>query len=368
MSHCGFTLVEILVVITILAILTALLIPNVRTITKERNAREAARSVASLLAQASQRAVTDGVAGVVLFPNPNILIDSDGNGTLEPDTDFNYGVTRMALLRRVPNYTGDFPGSLAMLASTPSSLPVVISVPMPIEQAALNLISPGDRIALNNSRFDYEIVNVDNTGPRLNLTINLDGSPDPSGLFASSAALPYSIRRSPRVLRSSEINLPGDFIVDLRFSGFNHNDSAGRDSTVFEPAPQVGGVPVVNRPVALLFNSDGGVEVLGQTAPGNVVSYTAESQGPLFLFITEYDVDQGVDASMVNPLQSDSNLWVTASNVTGTTNVGYNDTSSVNQSLGDLTNLYNGTVAQRRVFNGVIAAARSESSIVSAAQ
>ena len=65
-SDAGFTLVEILVTITIMVILTALLIPNVRTVTKDRNAREAARLVGSIMSQASQRAVNDGVAGIVL--------------------------------------------------------------------------------------------------------------------------------------------------------------------------------------------------------------------------------------------------------------------------------------------------------------
>ena len=83
-SDAGFTLVEILVTITIMVILTALLIPNVRTVTKDRNAREAARLVGSIMSQASQRAVNDGVAGIVLFRNPNFFIDVDGNGLSDP--------------------------------------------------------------------------------------------------------------------------------------------------------------------------------------------------------------------------------------------------------------------------------------------
>jgi len=66
----AFTLIEVLVVITILSILTALAIPRLRVVNKERGMREASRVVASSFAQASQRAVNEGVSGVLLRRNP----------------------------------------------------------------------------------------------------------------------------------------------------------------------------------------------------------------------------------------------------------------------------------------------------------
>ena len=67
----AFTLVELLVVITILVLLAAIAIPQLRAVNKERNIRETSRVVASLFAQASQRAQLDGVAGVLMRRNPN---------------------------------------------------------------------------------------------------------------------------------------------------------------------------------------------------------------------------------------------------------------------------------------------------------
>ena len=218
-SRQGFTLIEILVVITILAVLTAILIPNLRTITKDRNARETARKVASLMATASQRAETDGVAGVVLFRNPSYLIDSDGDGTLNAATDFQYGVTSLALLRKVPNYTGDFTGAAANVTAS-----FQIQIPLPVEQAALSLVSAGDRIAINNNSFDYLIDRVTAQATTLTLNLNPSEHQDPA-LLPVLTGLPFSVRRSPRILKSSRLDLPGDFIIDLRFSGFNGSDS-----------------------------------------------------------------------------------------------------------------------------------------------
>ena len=395
----AFTLIELLVVITILAILTAVLIPNLRTITKDRNARETARKVASLMATASQRAETDGVAGIVLFRNPSYLIDSDGDGTLNAATDFQYAVTSLALLRKVPNYTGDFTGSTATV-----SAPFTIQIPLPIEQTSLSLVSAGDRIAINNNNFDYLIdrVQIETATPTmLTLTLNPSEHQDPS-LLPTTVGLPFSVRRSPRVLKSSRLDLPGDFIIDLRFSGFNGTDSVvpggnvvangentGFDSTVFEPIPQriddamVAAVPFNNAPIALLFNDDGGIDQLGQVTTQAAIqySYTNETQGPLFLLITEYDLDTATDPTVVNPLASDTNLWVTVSNVSGTANVGHNNPFPVaGVSLANLSARYNGTFtdntqmdidamrADRGVFNAIVSASRAASVDTSVAQ
>ena len=185
----GFTLVEILVVISILLILTALLVPNIRTVTKDRNAREAARVVGSVFSLANQRAVSDGVAGVVLFRNENFLIDTNGDNALNPADDFSFAVTSLGLLRRVPNYTGDFPGAQAIISPTPPPAGAIrLRMPLPIEQTALNLISPGDRIALNNSTFDYPIsqafINPTPLGT-LDLIVPLGDLPNPTALILS---------------------------------------------------------------------------------------------------------------------------------------------------------------------------------------
>ena len=68
-SNRGFTLVEILVVLVIATVVLSIAIPRIRTVNKERNTREAARVVGSVFANASQRALIDGVAGVRITRN-----------------------------------------------------------------------------------------------------------------------------------------------------------------------------------------------------------------------------------------------------------------------------------------------------------
>ena len=409
----GFTLVEVLVVITIMVILTAILIPNIRTVTKDRNTREAARTVGSLLARASQRAAVDGIAGVVLFRNPNYLLDSNNDGALNPAVDFQFAVTSVALLRKVPDYTGDFAGAVAtntIDAATPA-LPVgTVSsarIMLPVEQADLNLISPGDKIALNNSGFEYTITQAFSRtvtagsamgAQVLDLVLDLSIAPNPAGLLASAgpapAGVPFAIKRAPRVLRSSIVDLPSDFIVDLRFSGFESTDSvapggsitalgptSGFNSNVFEPVPQVSGgggdVPFVNRPIAILFGEDGQLDQMGQkTIMGTAeFSYISNALGPLFLFVTEYDANSIGTANPSNPLLSDTNLWVSVSSSTGAVNVGYNDpTGLTGLSIGDLAQRYDGThpgstpLENRAIFNTIISGARVDAVLGSAAQ
>ena len=96
--NSGITLVELLVVISILAVITAVMLPRLRTINKDRNIRESARVVGSLLAKASQNAVNDGTAGVIIERNENFV---DDEGVI-------YGASTMYLMRKVPVFTGDF--------------------------------------------------------------------------------------------------------------------------------------------------------------------------------------------------------------------------------------------------------------------
>ena len=70
----GMTLIELLVAISILVIIAAILVPQLRFASADRNLREASRTMASLFAQASQRAINDGVSGVVIERNPNICL------------------------------------------------------------------------------------------------------------------------------------------------------------------------------------------------------------------------------------------------------------------------------------------------------
>ena len=99
-----------------------------------------------------------------------------------------------------------------------------------------------------------------------------------------------------------------------------------------------------------------------------VSTYSKLALESLYLFITEQEDDQ-----TLNPLSVDTNLWVSVSNTTGVTNVGYNIPS--NFSLADMGALYNGTLpgggtpaVQRATFNTEIINSRNLTNLGTAAQ
>lgn len=84
----GFTIIELLVVISILVILAALLIPQVRIFNKERGIREAARVLGSAIQEASLRARTKGFGGIALIRNQNYQRGATANPVFYTCTEF----------------------------------------------------------------------------------------------------------------------------------------------------------------------------------------------------------------------------------------------------------------------------------------
>ena len=307
----GFTLIEMLVVLGIVVTLVALLVPRIRTINDQRGVREASRVVGSKFATASQRAVIDGIAGVRIERNPNFLVDSGLSELLQ------YASTRISLLREVPNYTGDSLNATATVVEPRLDQPVV-SIPVPIEQASLQIVRVGDSISLNNSNIRFRIVGLALNAGQLRLTLDAsDYIPLPPG---SSASIPFVIHRLPRVLRSSRTDLPGNFIVDLRYSGCLTNATSGSGGRInvfeYDPAGNF-----VNADIDVIFDGSGGVDSVVYRkifADGTLSSVSFIPQGPINLFVVEAPDEPAAELTL-----ADGNaLWVNCSNATGSTNVG----------------------------------------------
>ena len=197
-QRSGMTLIELLVAIAILVIIAAILVPQLRFASADRNIREASRVVASLFAQASQRAINDGEAGVLIVRNPNITED-----------DVAYAATSMFLMRRIPRYIGENIGDEAMISS-----PTSVSIPLPSEQTALGTIRVGEQISFGNqSQLRFTITDLNEAGSNLELTLD----PSPFGNPPSNSSK-FVIYRQPRRLASSRVDLPTGYLVDLRLS------------------------------------------------------------------------------------------------------------------------------------------------------
>ena len=117
-----------------------------------------------------------------------------------------------------------------------------------------------------------------------------------------------------------------------------------RTTTVFEPNPRLllPSGEVVNfttSDIAILFNGRGEMDRMVRLATdiaGNAFVLEELAIDNLQLFITEIITDVNLADPDDNPLNSDTNLWVTVNRSTGTANVGYNLTNNAGVTLNDL--------------------------------
>ena len=313
----GFTLVELLVVIVIATIVLSIAIPRIRVVNKERNLREAARVVGAAFANASQRALVDGSAGVRITRNANI-VDDDGDP---------FAATEISLLRRVPNFTGDqFGETIVGLAGN------VASILKPLEQDSLSIVQVGDFISFGGSSVQFRIRSLMekmvNGTDLLDLTLER-GTDSYMPLPSTASGNPsYVIHRRPRVLRSSTVELPRGNMIDLRYSGFEYVSPAmPADPPTYTypqdaPAADVG----ADYTIDIVFKEDGAIDQIfyvdTEDADGDRV-FGALAQiplGPLYLMIAETSLS---DASETIALTSDpQSLWVAVAN-NGSSNIGY---------------------------------------------
>ena len=336
----GMTLIELLVVVSIMSILAALMIPRLRIINQDRNIREAARVAGSVFAAASQRAVNEGTAGVVIERNPNLV---DANGVL-------HGGTVLYVMRPVPPYTGDSEFAVATRVAD-----FVLTIPLPLEQTQ-NLVAANDYISVNYSSVRYQIVAATVSGMNLQLTLSAGQGmavmPPLPG--SGSATYPFVIHRQPRKLESSRVELPEGYIIDTRYSGpLNPNaditnppmTDAGRswfheiiklpfydDVVPSEKARKLKEAASIR----VIFNSTGSIDRIYYYNPNLNLDYNPnfvagilpdgfiDSRIPLsslYLLVTTFEIEPKLNHGV---LDDPSNLWVTISNSTGGVNIGYN--------------------------------------------
>lgn len=321
-SQRGFTLVELLVVLVLATVVLSIAIPRIRAVNKERNIREAARVVGSAFATASQRASIDGIAGVRLTRNPNFV---DGFG-------YQFAATQISLLRNVPGFSGDqLNSAIGNAVDEAAGAPYFnIDIDLPFEQDELSVVRAGDTISFNTSSMKYRIHGVH---PREdeNSTVN-DAKMRLELERGTNNYLPeptdnanFTIHRQPRILKSSLATLPDNFIIDLRFSGFEVMD-AGDPSIPLPPQLTTVFEPLLVHDIEFIFDEEGGIDrMFYKNAAGATVA-TRVPLGPVNLFITESP--ESVDVTEEVATTSDIGLWVSVSSNTGSTNIGYNNSAS----------------------------------------
>ena len=333
----GVTLVELLVVVTILSIIFAVLIPRLRAVNEDRNIREAARVVASAFSKASSRAINDGSAGLLILPNRNFQQATFDNFVPNQPGPYFAG-TRIFQMRRLSPYIGDSAGALASAAGAA----VVIDRPFEHDPAEdRRIIQANDEISFNGSSFRYRITGVTESPTDLSLTIATSdnsqavSAPPPN---LGTTGVPFVIHRQPRRLESSRVELPDGYIIDLRYSGplLPNDDTSSTDEEAGTFLNQnqsdtflAGADPVG---VVLHFDATGGVERMFFVDTNNVAPIGTEAikliqpTGALNWLVTEFDPNafgaNGNYASAQNdPIFAPNNKWVTVDHVTGSVNV-----------------------------------------------
>ncbi len=309
----GVTLVELLVVVAILSVLTAIMIPRLRVINKDRNIREAARVVGSMMSRVSNRAVNEGAAGVMIETNPNFV---DANGV-------RYAGTRMYAMRRIPPFSGDDQGSLATVQTT-TETSMTISIPRPLEHTVTNpLIQVHDQIRLNHSsvRYRVDLPPPVVSGGDLIITLSLGLKPGYGAIrptLAAGSKVPYVVYRQPRKLESSQVDLPDGYYIDLRLSG---------PLVPTPPSPPTapdwvhGSVFdfITTGSARLYFNRDGGIDRYSVVDNAGLIGPTDVAREAFYLFVTGFE-PESTDPVLQNPAA----MWVTVDHTTGSVNVAYN--------------------------------------------
>jgi len=327
----GVTLVELLIVITILSVITAIMIPQLRLINKDRSIREAARVVAGAFNKASTRAINEGTGGLIIVPNANFRNEGAGHGS--PATDVFYAGTRIYQTRRLPPYIGDDVDATATITAGGGAT-AVAQIDRPFEHdpsAGREIIQPFDSISFNGSAFRYDISNVMISGGSLNITFVLGSAPAPN---SGTAGIPFVIHRQPRRIESSLVELPEGFMIDLRYSGAPIADPMQDEYGTYLSQDglenyQQNVDASYNGEVVVQFDSTGAVDRMfyfdllrapSSMPNGRIIAEIPQSQ--LFWFVSAYDPDVVVDSgTTVTPLDSPSSMWVTVNHLTGSVNV-----------------------------------------------
>lgn len=284
----AFTLIELLIVMTIFILLSAIALPTVRKLLSDQKTSRAASSLASYIDVARNRAIAEGRPVGIRFERLTAI------------TGIEYGTAaclRARYIVGVPPYSGESADAKVTL-STDASSPLALLAFDPADNQLLTLgsmtsgpIKNGDLIELpggnrfhlsfnvgtptnpkdgklnvpNNSMTDPLPLDTSGASPqpiyaRINLKAPADGSgtistatltqPSSTILTNSGRRLKYRIYRAPVTSSAAPLSFQRGVAVDLTYSGLGANGSE------FSPDATA----LANSSVDLIFGPDGKVE------------------------------------------------------------------------------------------------------------
>jgi len=280
-SRRGFTLVELLVVISIIVILMAVGVRVMQFSVEDRRTREAAREINVYVASARNRAMEIGrPCGVMLRRLPGQPLCVVGLEQVEVP----------------PAYAGetlDSTAQLQILTPVSGGLATVRAQLTPDINATL--VSQGDLVQFNCQGPLYTITEPP-TANSLTLQITLlpgQMLPWPNG--TSSLPMPYQIIRRPTKSAAAGLQLPVRAVIDLEFSGTDDHSIGASDS-----------------PVWIMFSPTGALDRIYHG------SETHLGTEPIYLLVGKQErVPAGSAEDGLANWQDTKNLWVMLNPQTG---------------------------------------------------
>jgi hypothetical protein len=240
----GYTLAEMLIVVTIMIMLVAIALPSVKRVMEDSGTREASRQLNAYFAMAKSRAVQTGrPCGIFMVCDPPL----GGAPTNTPPQWPLRQVTTMFLAEIPPPYSGGTVGARGRIMPHLSVPNTFCFYPLYYNGASYqldtterdliwSLIAPGEEFAI---RFEYKgpwfvCVRDLSTGElvydspsRTGMTTAGLTSPIPPGMNNSSTALPgytYQIVRMPRRI-GNPLEMPPGTCIDLAYSGMGPSNA-----------------------------------------------------------------------------------------------------------------------------------------------
>jgi len=300
----GMTLVELLVVVTILVILTGVVIPVITPSLESRRMRESARQVNMYLNRARSMAMEKKrPIGV----------------WLERRSGLNQAVTHLFIVEQLPPTGMDSSRIPRLIISnsnptTPTTGQALVS----FESGYSPDLQVGDYLQLNFQGPIWEITNRVwiTKSPRVQVLCTFRqtgmGPPVPSNI--PDPGVPFQIFRTPRIRSlASPLELPAGAAIDTQWSGVGTDTSASGLAQIFAPANDTD----VNE-IRIMFSPKGEVESVWYSVnqSGGPTLQRAKVTEPIFLLVGKLNrIPQGEDGR--TNWQDLGNLWVTVTPQTG---------------------------------------------------
>ncbi|HOM16279.1 MAG TPA: prepilin-type N-terminal cleavage/methylation domain-containing protein [Thermoguttaceae bacterium] len=296
-SRAGMTLVELLVVVTILVILTGVVIPVLTPSLESRRMRESARQVNLYLNRARSMAMEKKrPVGV----------------WLERRQGLNQAVTNLFIVEELPPTGLDSSNIPRLLVSnsnpqTPSSGSALLTFP----GGAPSDLQVGDYLQLNFQGPIWEMITISPVSAnQRHCTLRQTGMGPPVPPNIPQPGVPYQIFRTPR-LRSlaSPLELPSATAIDTQWSGIG----VGTLAQAFAPPTTTD-----TNPILILFSPKGEVDSVWcwTSQSGSPVWQKTKATEPIYLLVGKLNrIPQGED-NLTN-WQDLGNLWVVVTPQTG---------------------------------------------------